>query len=287
MLKQKLADFIAGFPKQQIAQQIAEDTSRAPNDAAAMLDTYLNETLVSLALVEPLLAHEQRILEVGAGLCLFSLFLKGEGYDIVALEPATGGFGEFERTRQIILEQFPQTTIELITTPAEMLDANQHGRFDLIFSNNVIEHIPQWQDALSAMQGVLSEKGYMIHNCPNYTFPYEPHYGVPVFRCCPSVSRKLFDKKIGEQPEVWDSLNFISHGDVRRFCREKSLQVSFEKSLLYKALNRIGSDPLFRERHGNGLIGKIYNLLTFTGIIRLIRHLPPAWTTPMIFTIRG
>lgn len=44
-------------------------------------------------MVKPSLRNELRILEVGSGLCLLSLFLKSQGFDITALVPLEGGFG--------------------------------------------------------------------------------------------------------------------------------------------------------------------------------------------------
>ncbi|MDQ6982761.1 MAG: methyltransferase domain-containing protein, partial [Mariprofundus sp.] len=249
----------------------------------AMLNTYANESRVSVALIMDRLQPGLQLLEVGAGLCFTSLFLKAEGYQITALEPALGCFGMFEQLKNAILKHHTALQLKVITVPAQQLDRKQHGQFDLIFSNNVIEHIPDWQTALTAMTFVLSGQGSMVHACPNYSVPYEPHYGVPVFRRLPGLSRLLFLSSQADA-EIWDSLNFITCKNIRNYCNSNNLIYCFKKELLYNALKRIDDDPLFKERH-QGFIAGIATFVMRSGLGELIRYIPPAMATPMIVEI--
>jgi len=264
--------------------EIAGKLSLSADDFADMFETYANESRVTLSMISQYLHPEKTMLEVGAGFCLTSLFLKAEGYRITALEPALGGFGIFERLKEAILEHYASVGLPVIHEAAQQLDAVQHGRFDLIFSNNVIEHIPDWRTALTAMVSVLDMEGIMVHACPNYSVPYEPHYGVPVLRRFPQLSRRLF-LPASSDPEIWDSLNFISSGDVRLYCRQQGLRCHFEKALLYKALKRLNDDPVFRQRH-QGIVMKVASWVMASGLGGWIRYLPPAVSTPMVFEIR-
>lgn len=256
-------------------------------DAAAIahtLETFRNEARATLALVAAHLRPGLRLLEVGAGLCLFSVFLRREGFNITALEPAMGGYSLFDTLRRLILELHPDVELPMLTCPAGDLNAGQYGCFDLVFSNNVVEHIPDWQGALRAMACVLSPDACMLHACPNYSVPYEPHYGVAVLRRLPALSRSLFLPRDADA-EIWDSLNFICHRQVRSFARSEGFDVCFERGLIYKALARMQSDPMFRERH-RGLISRVADLLAKTGLLKLLQYLPSAMSTPMIFTMR-
>jgi len=283
---ERLEQFLAAMPFDRIAADVATAARIDNAQVAAMLETYANESRVSLQLILPELNRDLRLLEVGAGLCFTSLFLTSEGYRITALEPALGGFGLFEQLRDAVLRHAAaaDAELELLTIPAQQLDPARHGRFDLIFSNNVIEHIPDWQDALGAMAAVLTPRGHMKHACPNYSVPYEPHYGVPVLRRLPQLSRSLF-LSADADPEIWESLNFITCREVRNYCRIEHLSCCFEKGLLYKALSRIDNDPLFRERH-RGVIAATASWGMRSGLGALLRRLPPAMATPMIFEIR-
>jgi len=283
-LASRLDAFLTGLPVQDIAARAAVSTGRDAAGIAQILETFRNEARATLALVEDYLRPELRLLEVGAGLCLFSVFLCREGYQITALEPAMGGYSLFDTLRRLILELHHEVTLPMLTCPAGELHEERHGHFDLVFSNNVVEHIPDWQGALTAMAGVLSPKGFMLHACPNYSVPYEPHYAVPVLRRLPGLSRSLFLPRDADA-EIWDSLNFISHRQVRRFAARSGLAVHFERGLIYRALARVQSDPLFRERH-QGLIAGTADMLAKTGLLKILQYLPPAMSTPMVFSLR-
>ena len=123
----------------------------------------------------------------------------------------------------------------------------------------------------------------MIHACPNYTIPYEPHYGVPVFRHFPNLSRKLFLPS-GSDTEIWESLNFITCREIKSHCNRSNLTFRFRSELLYKAIKRINDDVVFRERH-QGLVATLASLIMKSGLGALIRRIPPALSTPMIVEI--
>jgi len=282
-LENRLNTFLAGIPVKRLAEEIAECVQGDASSITEKLNTYINEARSTFRLVEPYLNRQQRMLEVGAGLCLHSLFLKQEGYDITALEPALGGFSLFDTARSVMLQHFGNIPLQVLDCPAQELIPETHGVFDLIFSNNVIEHIPDWQAALAAMARVLVPHGRMLHACPNYTVPYEPHYGVPVFRRFPDLSRRLFLTQDADM-EIWESLNFICARDIKLFCASSSLRCRFEKGLLFKALKRIDEDAVFRSRH-SGAVASIANLLKTSGLLHLFRFIPPALATPMVIEI--
>ncbi len=263
-------------------ETVNSETISAEN-VLAMLDTYANESRVSISLVIEHLDMDKTLLEVGAGLCFTSLFLKSEGYRITALEPALGGFGMFEQLKNVILKQHDTLELQVITEPAQHLNSDQHGQFDLIFSNNVMEHIPAWKNALSAMAKVLSGQGKMLHSCPNYSIPYEPHYGTPALRYFPNLSRRLFVSKDADLG-IWHSLNFITCRQIKQYCRLQGLHYHFQESLLYKALKRIDDDPLFKQRH-QGIIANIATFIMRSGLGNMIKYIPATMATPMIVEI--
>jgi len=280
----KLEAFLAEIPIAVIVRDAARRAGRDKTEITALLETFINETYVTLGVVEDHLDRQKNMLEVGAGLCLFSLFLRKEGFAITALEPALGGFGIFDILRRTILEHYSNIDLPVLAIPASDLNVSEHGHFDLIFSSNVIEHIPNWQGALRSMLDVLTLHGVMVHACPNYTVPYEPHYGVPVFRRLPKLSKKLFLSADADE-EIWGSLSFICHKQVRSFAARQGLSVVFKRGLFYQALTRLQRDAVFRHRH-KGLVSNMADILNATGLLGLLRYLPPAMSTPMMFEIR-
>ncbi|MDQ6991892.1 MAG: methyltransferase domain-containing protein [Mariprofundus sp.] len=248
-----------------------------------MFDTYANESRVTIELIEPHLHTTGRILEIGAGLCLTSLFLRQQGYNITALEPAMGGFDLFAQIKEAILIHFKTIDLPVLNKSAQQLNIATDGTFHLIFSNNVIEHIPQWPEAFDAMTTVMTADGKMLHACPNYSVPYEPHYGIPVFRHFQKISKRLFLRSDCDDG-IWNSLNFITCHAIKQHCRKRGLSFQFERSLLYKALKRVKEDPLFASRH-QGIVANIACFIMRTWLATLIKHIPPAFATPMIVEI--
>jgi len=283
MLAQRLGQFLSELPVNTLVDKIAFGAQENPAVVRNFLETYINEMRVSFHLIESEIRKENRILEVGAGLCLLSLFLRREGYSIVALEPAIGGFELFDTARKAIAVHFSDIDLDILDCTAQQLDPSIHGSFDLIFSNNVLEHIPDWEDALLMMEGVLNRDGYMLHACPNYTVPYEPHYGIPVFRRCVGLSGRLFLPADADDG-IWKSLNFITCEQVRKFCKRHRLICRFRQGLLFDALQRVETDHIFSERH-KGLVVTVARFIMRSGLGQLVRRIPPSLATPMIVRI--
>lgn len=282
VLARKLEAFLEDFKIGGICHRLANQDGLAPIHVNEILHTFANEARVTLALVEKFLNSEMRILEVGAGICLFAIFLRSENYHVVGLEPALGGFSDFAKIKNAVLAYYSDIAIDILSISAQELDGQKHGEFDLIYSNNVIEHIPDLCPTFSAMTGVLSKNGLMVHGCPNYVIPYEPHFGIPVIKKFPELSRRLFPKRIETNSDLWDSLNFISYFNVKALAAKCHLKVKFKKGVLYDSLLRIGADKCFRERHMNKWILSLFSLFQYLGLVRVVRYLPPYLSTPMI-----
>ncbi len=281
----KFNRFLTLMPIERLTKKISDETGKEEKDVSEVLNTYINESRASLVFVEPLLAPAIRILEVGAGLCVLSLFLKEEGFDIVALEPALAGFDFFTILQKNIIGRYNDSNLSVLRYPAAELQEKRVGKFDLIFSFNVIEHIPSPFETLRILLSVLDEHGQMAHSCPNYLIPYEPHFGIPVLAKWPGLSKFLFNKKISSQNTMWNSLNFITYSEVKQFAKQQNLTVHFTKGLLYHALSRIENDLIFHNRQNNIYIKLLLMLTYFPCLRRQLQKLPPSLATPMNFFI--
>jgi SAM-dependent methyltransferase len=207
--------------------------------------------------------------------------LKRQGASIVLLEPGAGGFDANRRLMDGALEWLGASDATVLSIRAEDLDPGRHGRFDVIFSVNVLEHIPDLERALAGMLGVLAPGGVMRHTCPNYAVPYEPHYGIPLIPFRPALTGALVPS-IARQ-ELWQSLNFVTYRRIARFCAVRGLACRFDRGLMAEAFTRIDSDPAFRARRGVGVRLAQRVLRTF-GLLRFLAIIRPGWATPMAFT---
>jgi hypothetical protein len=118
----------------------------------------------------------------------------------------------------------------------------------------------------------------MVHHCPNYIIPFEPHYGLPLVPLFPHLTGKL---KGVYNDGVWQSLNFITYFKIKKIARKAGLKVTFKKDLMADAFERLETDEVYAGRHP--MLKKIYPVLKYSGALWLMRQVPPSLCTPMTF----
>jgi hypothetical protein len=157
----------------------------------------------------------------------------------------------------------------------------------MVFSNNVLEHIPDLDGAMQGMVNVLSPTGKMVHNCPNYVVPYEPHLNLFVFSFWPSLTKRISHKKISDNLSLWNSLNFVTSFRIVRIGNRLNYKTTFSKALLYDSIIRFNDDKVFRARHSGLFLGKCLSFLLKTGLVNIFRFIPPMMATPMVFEMNS
>lgn len=258
---------VLGLPEEIFAQ----DFSMALGEA--------RQTLCLLIGLE--IESKQRILEVGAGLGIASCALSIIGHDVVALEPGGIGFESNQKLSVVLAEQL-RSEVSVINETAELVKFPQDSKFDFIISNNVLEHVQDYERALKNLSECLSESGMMIHSCPNYTFPYEPHFGSPLIPFFPRLTKFVIPKRISKSG-LWQSLNFISARQLKKiFCDSDSV-VLFKRGQMAKSFIRLSEDEEFKKRHS--ALGRIAASKIFLAIMKRTLNLPYWLATPMTFAI--
>ena len=258
-------------------------------DLAEKLTVYLNEVPVALDLLEDLGPSfgGGRVLEVGGGIGAVAACLAQLGFDVVAIEPGGPGFEDMlilQRAVEAALTELPLPSGSRVVHPigVEDLDPGVHRLFDVVLSANVLEHVDDPLLALDRMQAILTKGGLQTHVCPNYAFPYEPHFFVPLLPFRPSATRWLLPRSMTETG-LWASLNFVTAWQVRRWASRAGIGVRFDRGMLAEALDRFVSDPVFAQRHDG--LGTIVRLLRRLGLVGLVRRLPPVVVSPMRFIV--
>ena len=268
------------------APEVAAAAARcglAPGQAENLLGIYTNEAPVGLGLVAPLLRPGLRVLEVGCGIGVLARFLLDRNVDLTGIEPGAAGFGFMPEIGAAIRALEPaRGDAGWLTIGAEKLDPAAHGKFDLIYSVNVLEHIPDLDAAFAGMARVLAPGGAMIHMCPNYFVPYEPHFGIPLIPFAPRATQRLFPRTVKKYPGIWEELNFISARRVRALARANALTAEFERGVLSRMLRRATGDAHFRARQG-GAAALGQRAVSGLGLAGLIERLPGEYLTPMVF----
>ncbi len=245
-----------------------------------LLHAYTGTITEGIALLAPYDLRDKRVLEVGAGIGALTFYLRQRGVDAIALEPGGIGFDEVADVGQALRSWLGESATSIIDVPVERLSPEIQGKFDLIFSVNVVEHLPDLDAAFASMAAVLAPNGRMVHTCPNYSVPYEPHYGIPLLPFVPSRSAWLLPR--GAKRDIWNSVNFVTYRQIKDICRRADLRVSFRRGTLHDAFMRLERDPDYALRHG-GLVTTLGQILFHSGALALLRHVPPALATPMEF----
>jgi SAM-dependent methyltransferase len=120
------------------------------------------------------------VLDAGFGLGWLTTTLKFHGINAVGIEI---GHDDVYLARSIV-----QSVLNL--SPHELTETFVHGDvtnlinfpsnyFNLVMSNQVIEHVDEPMWACSEMYRVLAPGGILYLDCPEYRAPNEPHYCIP------------------------------------------------------------------------------------------------------------
>lgn len=277
----EVAEFIDGLPRAELAREISLSSGLCSEVVEDRLKTYLNEVNVGFAVVRPHLSADNRVLEVGSGLGLLSALLAHLKYRIVSIEPGGHGFDFLGHARKAIERLGLASVEERLAIEVEALDPSRHGMFDFIFSINVLEHVRDLEASLRGMASVLKQNGHMLHMCPNYAFPYEPHTGVLLFPFVPRFTRIVLPSRV-VQSDIWQSLNFVTAGEVRRLALRSDLQVTFHPGLLSDMFERMRDDRIFAARHAGSMIGIARRAVSPAWL----RRLPARFASPMLFELR-
>jgi SAM-dependent methyltransferase len=214
---------------------------------------------------------------------LLAGYLNSKGINITALEPGLGGFSVSTALADAVAGSPEFKTLKRLNVSAEELSQENFEVFDFIYSVNVLEHIPELEKAIQGMRNVLTNQGKMMHTCPNYTVPYEPHFGIPLIPFFPRLTPFIYSQC--KNSELWDSFNFITASQIKRICSRNAMNIRFDAGVLHRSFLRLEEDSEFLKRQSNSLVGTIFKILKSTGLINITRFIPAKLATPMVFVI--
>jgi SAM-dependent methyltransferase len=247
-----------------------------PGDPLVVADVAFELRLAIDMLRPVLLTKSNRILEVGAGSGAVTAFLAQQGADIVGVEPNRNSFEGFDPIRAAL--EAAGRNPGLLALRADQLDPLVFGYFDVIFSVNVIEHFQPLHPCLDGMARVLSANGTMVHTCPNYRLPYEPHLRAPLVPGAPAWTGRLWPPMRGHP--VWPTLNWVTAHDIRAFADRHHLDLRFRPGQLAATLDRLKFDPAFARRQRS-----VARIVTLPVVKNALRRIPTTWSTPMTFEL--
>lgn len=200
------------------------------------------------------------ILEVGGGAFLLAYQLAREGFNITTIEPIGVGFGAFEELGELVLDVAARDEVALNVVRCKVEEFRSGARFKLAFSVNVMEHVEAPDVAIERVSAALLPGGCHRFLCPNYLFPYEPHFNIPTFGS-KSLTERLLRRRIqartgmDDPMGVWKSLNWINVRRVKRMAAaDASLRIAFQRRTLASMLERAVEDVEFAKRRAPWMV---------------------------------
>jgi 2-polyprenyl-3-methyl-5-hydroxy-6-metoxy-1,4-benzoquinol methylase len=228
-------------------------------------------------LKEPIssLAANSEIFEVGcgSGILLSMLAEEFSQHNFMGIEPFGEGFSSLKELNAAVRK----LGVSLSTESYE----EHQSKYDFIYCVNVFEHVDDWRHFLDWASNNLKENGRFLVLCPNYGFPYESHFRIPII-INKRFTFKVFKKYILNYEKnnkcggLWHSLNFVKKSDVLAYCKnnasEVGLSVSDDISIIDYMIERVSKDAEFKKRQS--IIGIVASLLNAVGILNLIKMFP-------------
>ncbi len=235
--------------------------------------------------IKKFLTKDKDVLEVGGGIHLLTSFLNQE-YKITSIEP--GSFTGF--TDEIRNQIMVKNKLNIHTTTLEEFKTDK--KFDFIFSMNVLEHSQDITNHLNSCIKLLKNENSIIFiQCPNYTFPFEPHFYeffIPYFPnfTFEKIKKKKLIKRLGEKnyKNILKNLNFnCKYTNIKN----KNFKIEFINPIK-DIFDRISVDKKFKDRIlSNFFVRVIYNLIILFKIEKFLCKVFPKFICPyMIFIIR-
>jgi SAM-dependent methyltransferase len=124
-------------------------------------------------------------------------------------EHITGGGPSFEETFDYC-KSFPEVT-PIVFDGCALPFADKS--FDIVYSNAVLEHLPRPDDVVRFASEVQRVgQGWFI-TTPNFWYPIEPHYHLPLVQLLPQEGQRNLVTRLGKTP--YDHLRLLRKSDLR------------------------------------------------------------------------
>lgn len=262
-------------------------------DRQKYFDIYANEARFGFSIIEAdlnALQSGSAIMEIGAGLLLLSGYLASRGEKIHALEPIASGFSHFREMQDAVRAHYEKIGLKLSLIDSPIENYSNTESFDYVYSINVFEHIADAEQGLSNAYLSLKHGGSLRVYCPNYHFPYEPHFNIPTL-FDKSVTGFVFKSAIAASwmpsaQETWEALNWINVSQIRRLFRQRfRSEPRFNQLATYQIVSRVLCDLQFTARRSTWMF-TVLQILDRIGLLGLFKFLPVMFSPVMDFNVK-
>ncbi len=245
------------------------------------LTTYVSEAMFFNELLGDdlsALPRGSRIVEVGSGIGLLSLLVAARGFHVTSVEPESAGFGDMHLLREVVLDAWEGPIPEVAWVNDRVESLHRSEQFRYAFAINVIEHVASPEALIEEVLLRLEGRSIFRFVCPNYGFPYEPHFNFPTLfskgLTAAIMASKISGADLADPQELWDELSWPTARGIRKVLRTDGWAFALSGDATAAYMRRSVSDEDFAERKGPalGLLGLIAAKIPPT----LISTIPPS-----------
>ncbi|HEC91974.1 MAG TPA: class I SAM-dependent methyltransferase [Candidatus Atribacteria bacterium] len=162
---------------------------------------------------------KKKILELGSGSGLFTLYLRKKSVEIYGIEP---DLNSYIASRLLLKENNISNCI--FRAKGESLPFKENT-FDIIVSYQVLEHTKDPFSVLKESKRVLKKEGIIYFVVPNYFSFWEGHYGLLWFPFLNKFLAKCYVRVLGRNDKFIDDLHFINPFKIKKWCKELNLEI--------------------------------------------------------------
>jgi SAM-dependent methyltransferase len=193
------------------------------------------------------------VLEIGSGTGILLNELQNifPNIKFKGVDPNESGFHNYKKIFDKI--KIDYNKLEVVNKSLDSFSTNE--KFDFIFSINVFEHVTDQFRYIDKTLDLLNKNGKNIIICPNYDFPYEPHFVLPII-INKKITHFLF-KSIIKKHEIktkefglWSELNLTGKKIIEKYLRKNNINYNLDYSIKERMLNRASVDKIFKKRQG-------------------------------------
>ena len=186
----------------------------------------LTDAIFGFSEISEILKNNNKIKSVleigsGAGILLNELKTFFPHIDFKGVDPNESGYHRYKE----VYESLGERQFDIENIQIEKFSTKKN--FDLIFSINVFEHVRDWKKYINQTNSLLKDEGSNIIFAPNYDFPYEPHFVLPII-INKKITEFFFKNKIKKseiktnEVGLWEGLYFIGKREVKKFLKENN-----------------------------------------------------------------
>lgn len=222
-----------------------------------------------------------RVLEIGSGMGLLSMYIADHGMKVESYEPNSAGFASMGQLRRVALGAWTPTS-GIVNWRNEYLKpsiARIDEAADYVFAFNVLEHVPDWRSLVESALTHLRPGATMRFIFPNYLYPYEPHFHMPTLVSKRLTGRllrtRIVSSSIQDAVDFWNELSWLTGNQMRRFARDSEITAEFSHRTTLRYLDRFAKDPTFKARKG-AMFSRAANAAKLPALLKAIpAHLMP------------